>query len=69
MKHLMLAHAFQFVRRVVFRVGPNNRRSQRALEKIGAAYVGREMHPDRGEYAVFEITREVFDGQPLQAGL
>jgi RimJ/RimL family protein N-acetyltransferase len=69
MKHLMLAHAFQFVRRVVFRVGPNNRRSQRALEKIGAVYVGLEMHPDRGEYAVFEIARDAFDGQPVQVGL
>jgi RimJ/RimL family protein N-acetyltransferase len=59
MKQLMLLHAFRFVRRVVFRVGPHNRRSQRALEKIGASYLGLERHRD-GEYALFEITREAF---------
>lgn len=57
MKRLMLDHAFRFVRRVVFRVGPNNRRSQRALEKIGASYVGLQSDPRRGESALFEITR------------
>ena len=60
MKRLMLTHAFRFVRRVVFRVGPNNCRSQRALEKIGACYVGLETHPDRGGSALFEITRDAF---------
>ncbi len=60
MKHLMLAHAFRFVRRVVFRVGPNNRRSQRALEKIGASYLGLEADQQGGQLALFEITRETF---------
>jgi len=60
LKRLMLAHAFRFVRRVVFRVGPNNRRSQRALEKIGATYLGIESHPQRADAALFEITRESF---------
>jgi len=61
MKHLMLAHAFRFVRRVVFRVGVNNRRSQRALEKIGASYVRAEPDPRRGHPAIlYEITRETF---------
>ena len=56
MKQLMLQHAFRFVQRVIFRVGPNNRRSQRALENIGASYLGPETH--RGaEYALFEIAR------------
>jgi RimJ/RimL family protein N-acetyltransferase len=36
LKELMLAHAFQFVDRVVFYVGENNIRSQKATEKIGA---------------------------------
>ena len=58
MKRLMLTHAFQFVRRVVFRVGPNNRRSQRALEKIGASYLGLESDSRRGQAALFEITRD-----------
>ena len=35
MKQLMLRHAFRFVESVVFLVGPQNYRSQRAMEKIG----------------------------------
>ena len=60
MKRLMLAHAFGFVRRVIFRVGPHNRRSQRALEKIGAVYLGLQPDPLRGQSAVYEITRDAF---------
>src|SRR5919201_3635366 len=37
MKELLLAHAFKFVETVVFYVGQNNFRSQKAMEKIGAA--------------------------------
>src|SRR5260370_15241172 len=40
MKQLMLAHAFKFVENVVFFVGENNIRSQRATEKIGATKSG-----------------------------
>ena len=36
MKQLMLAHAFQFVDRVILRIGETNGRSRRAAEKIGA---------------------------------
>ena len=39
-KRLMLRHAFAFVDTVFFLVGPNNQRSRRALEKIGAEYCG-----------------------------
>jgi RimJ/RimL family protein N-acetyltransferase/GNAT superfamily N-acetyltransferase len=39
MKDLMLRHAFRFVRHVVFLVGPQNFRSQRAMEKIGGVRV------------------------------
>src|ERR671934_851347 len=39
MKQLMLQHAFRFVDRVVFLVSPDNRRSRRAVEKIGAVHV------------------------------
>lgn len=41
LKFTMLDHAFFAVRRVLFHVGPNNLRSRRALEKIGAKLVGR----------------------------
>jgi RimJ/RimL family protein N-acetyltransferase len=40
MKALMLRHAFRFVKSVIFVVGPQNLRSQRAVEKIGAVRVG-----------------------------
>jgi N-acetyltransferase len=40
MKDLLLAHAFTFVERVVFFVGEDNVRSQKAMEKIGAIKVG-----------------------------
>ena len=36
LKQLMLDHAFKFVENVIFYVGENNIRSQRATEKIGA---------------------------------
>src|SRR2546421_8493290 len=39
MKDLMLGHAFRFVRHVVFLVGPQNSRSQKAMEKIGGVLV------------------------------
>lgn len=60
-KHLMLAHAFTFVERVVFHVGASNFRSQKAMEKLGAikteeeevAYFG---EPSRWNF-VYEIRR------------
>jgi RimJ/RimL family protein N-acetyltransferase len=40
MKRLLLNHAFKFVESVVFFVGKENVRSQRAMEKVGAIKVG-----------------------------
>ena len=40
MKQLMLQHTFRFVNHVVFLVGPQNLRSQRAMEKIGGVHTG-----------------------------
>jgi len=40
MKRLLLNHAFRFVESVVFFVGENNLRSQKAMEKVGAIKVG-----------------------------
>jgi RimJ/RimL family protein N-acetyltransferase len=63
MKRLMLAHAFRFVNSVIFCVGLNNLRSQRALEKIGAVRIGQ--HPDatgRDSY-VYQITAAMFAQQ------
>lgn len=59
MKRLMLAHAFQFVERVVFLVGPNNLRSQRAMEKIGGVRTGMRTDAVSGrESVVFTISRD-----------
>jgi len=41
MKQLLLNHAFKFVESVVFFVGEDNARSQKAMEKVGAIKVGR----------------------------
>ena len=40
MKRLLLNHAFKFVESVVFFVGKDNVRSQKAMEKVGASKVG-----------------------------
>jgi RimJ/RimL family protein N-acetyltransferase len=59
MKHLMLRHAFEFVDRVIFLVGPQNLRSRRAVEKVGGVESGRVERNGR-ESLVYEITREHF---------
>jgi N-acetyltransferase len=47
LKSLMLDHAFRFVDRVLFVVGENNTRSQKALLKIGATFLKKVELPDR----------------------
>jgi N-acetyltransferase len=58
MKQLMLRHAFRFVSSVIFLVGPQNLRSQRAVEKTGGVRVG----PDGGgrDSFVYQITASTF---------
>ena len=63
MKALMLRHAFEFVDRVIFLVGPQNLRSRRAVEKIGGVESGRVERNGR-ESLVYEITRERFREGP-----
>src|SRR5262245_22166766 len=61
LKKLMLRHAFRFVDRVIFLVGPQNFRSQRAMEKIGGVRAGMISREHGGpESVVFEITRATF---------
>ena len=61
LKELMLRHAFGFVERVIFLVGPQNFRSQRAMEKIGGVRAGMtRREPGGPESVVFEITRATF---------
>ena len=65
MKRLMLEHAFKAVDEVLFVIGPQNRRSRRAVEKIGA--VDRGVAPDaRGrKRVVYVLTKAAFARGPL----
>lgn len=60
MKLLMCQHAFRFVERVVFLVGLGNRRSQRAVEKIGGVRVGVKPDAAGRESIVYEVTATTF---------
>jgi RimJ/RimL family protein N-acetyltransferase len=55
MKHLMLTHAAHCVDKVLFVVGSNNRRSQRAVEKLGGVRSGSRLHADGKEDVVFTL--------------
>jgi N-acetyltransferase len=55
MKDLMLRHAFRFVRHVVFLVGPDNWRSQKAMEKIGGVRVEPRLNKAGRMNVVFQI--------------
>lgn len=61
MKRLMLEHAFEHVDRVLFNVGPNNIRSQTAMERIGGTRVELMIDPERGDRVVFEVRKENWD--------
>jgi N-acetyltransferase len=56
MKRLMLQHAFRFVENVIFRIGPNNLRSRRAVEKIGGILIPPRRDPTGRECVVYHIT-------------
>ncbi|HEV8412711.1 MAG TPA: GNAT family N-acetyltransferase [Bryobacteraceae bacterium] len=59
MKRLMLDYAFKFVDRVIFLVGIDNIRSQKAMKKIGGILterrVQRTLHGKSSEFVIFEI--------------
>jgi RimJ/RimL family protein N-acetyltransferase len=55
MKRLLLDHAFRAVRTVVFLIGPDNIRSQKAVERIGATRVGTRQQPDGRVSVVYAI--------------
>jgi N-acetyltransferase len=60
MKQLMLRHAFRFVDSVIFLVGPQNLRSQRAVEKIGAVRVGSKPDASGRDSFIYQITALTF---------
>ena len=64
LKQLMLEHAFKFVDQVLFIVGEENLRSQRAVEKIGARFLRKTERPHRNGQmtpnVVFVLDRKSF---------
>ena len=60
MKRLMLCHAFRFVDRVVFVIGPHNYRSQRAVEKIGGVRAGTRREANGTDTVMYEISAATF---------
>jgi RimJ/RimL family protein N-acetyltransferase len=65
-KKLMLDYAFQFVDRIIFHVGANNIRSQKAMERLGAVNLGLEEVAYYGEatrtnivYAIYRDARSI----------
>jgi RimJ/RimL family protein N-acetyltransferase len=63
MKRLMLSHAVRFVDRVLVVVGSHNRRSQRAVEKLGGVQSGSRHHADGKEDVIFTLVlADYFDG-------
>ena len=57
MKRLMLDHAFRYVERVVFLIHPENLRSQRAVEKLGAVRAGSRPDGAGRDSFVYELRR------------
>jgi RimJ/RimL family protein N-acetyltransferase len=60
MKQLRVKHALGFVDTVVFRVGMQNMRSQRAMEKIGGVRSGTRPGVGGEQNILFKITRASF---------
>ncbi len=65
MKRLMLEHAFKHVDRVMFLVGVNNVRSQRAVEKIGGVRTGTRDIEGGLPHLVYHVDSVAFAQGPL----
>jgi N-acetyltransferase len=69
MKRLMIAHALQYVERVLFRVGENNVVSRGAMKNIGGTLLDeidvREMAGVQSVHVIYEVTRAGFASGPL----
>ncbi len=63
MKRLMLEHAFGFVDRVIFVIGPQNLRSRRAVEKIGAVSTGTRVEENGRKSVVYGLTKSGYLGR------
>ena len=68
MKRLMLQHAFRFVDTVVFLIGPQNLRSQKAIEKLGGVRAGSRTDANGRNSFAYQITRSTFAQPSAQGG-
>jgi RimJ/RimL family protein N-acetyltransferase len=68
MKRLMLDHAFRRVKTVIFIVGPANRRSQRAVEKLGAVRARTTTDAQGQERLVYELTAAEYARRDVRRG-
>jgi N-acetyltransferase len=63
MKRLMIAHAFKSVPRLVFTIGANNLRSQKAVERIGGKFLrrmeNRGSRRNDGPRVVYAVERDL----------
>lgn len=57
LKQLMLSHAFKFVKTVIFRIGPENLRSQKSVEKIGGV---KDDNLDIKGNVVYRVTKSTY---------
>lgn len=72
LKTLMIDHAFRFVDKIIFHVGINNIRSQKAVEKLGAIKTGEEdviYHGDISGNRNFVYALNKADWNNTKAGL
>ena len=60
MKRLMLQHAFNYVNKVIFLVGVQNIRSQRAVLKIGGTHTGIRPDASGNESIVYQILKSKY---------
>ena len=68
LKRLMLDHAFRFVRGVTFVVGEHNRRSRRAVEKIGGKWTGQKTDKSGHVSMVYKLTAAEWTSLTHDAG-
>jgi N-acetyltransferase len=67
MKRLMLEHAFKFVHSVIFVIGKQNFRSQKAIEKLGAVQAGSTVDSGGADCFVYRIAL-ITPGSPGSPG-
>jgi RimJ/RimL family protein N-acetyltransferase len=61
LKKLMIEHAFKFVDKVVFEIGDKNTRSQMAVQRIGAKFIGTD-YLDGKSHVVYQILKSEYQG-------